>query len=111
MEISNADMIGGVIFFAVGAAAAFLNYMVILRRVLKSAKSPTDMKPVLKASVIRGIINILVLVLAYLAGGWEKMDCSVMATLLGAVLGLTIPSAFLANRAAGVGRSPDGGDD
>lgn len=81
----GSDLIGGLLAFAVGAALAYGNFRLTKNMLLKK----TGASGVGAVSILRQVINVGYLVLVYFLA--PKLPCSMIALLVGAVLGLTIP--------------------
>ena len=81
----GSDLLGGALAFAVGAALAYGNFCITKNMLLKK----TGATGVSAVSVLRQVINVAYLVLVYFLA--PKLPCSMIALLVGAVLGLTIP--------------------
>ena len=93
----ESPVVGGVLAFLGGCAVSFLNYF-INARTLK--KKPAALASV---SVVRQLFSVGYLALVFFLARvlpWEPMPL-----LLGAAVGLTIPSILLAMRLAGVNDS------
>lgn len=82
----------GVAGFLFGSLVAALNYRLSLRFIQK-AKRTSD---VMKVSLLRQMLNILALVVAFIIGKWLLEDW--LALLVGTALGLTLSAQLLAFR-------------
>lgn len=95
-----------VLFFCgaviLGVGGSLVNNLIITRRALKSS----DAKRLMVASLARIVVCAAVMALAYFAG--RQLLPSPLPPLVGAVLGLTIPSFFLAKNLVKPDRSNDG---
>ena len=93
----DSPIAAGVIALLGGGAVAWLNYRINLRTLKKNPSAIASM------SAARQFISVAYLILVYVVAGALGIDR--MAPLLGAALGLTIPSILLAVRLAKINDS------
>ena len=93
----DSPIAAGVIALLGGGAVAWLNYRINLRTLKKNPSAIASM------STARQFISVAYLILVYVVAGALGVDR--MAPLLGAALGLTIPSILLAVRLAKINDS------
>ncbi len=80
------EILGAAVAFAVGCAVSFINYKVSLRAFTKN-----DTRSMYISIALRQVINLCCLIAAYFSA--DLFPWSREASLLGAALGITLPSA------------------
>ncbi len=88
----DAPIVGGVLAFLGGCAVSLLNYWINLRTLKKRPAALASM------SIVREILSIIYLVAAYRLAG--VLPWGHVPLLIGAAVGLTVPSIALAGRLA-----------
>ena len=90
----GSDLLGGALAFAAGAVLAYVNFRLSKNMLLKKS----GVNSVGAVTVLRQIINVGYLLLVYFLA--PKLPWSMIALLIGAVLGLTIPMFLFTYRLA-----------
>lgn len=88
----DSPIVGGLLAFLGGAAVSFLNYRISLRTLKRKPSALASM------SVVRQLLSVAYLVAAFLVSKILPWDYVPM--LLGAAVGLTVPSVLLSLRLA-----------
>ena len=102
-DTMGSDLLGGLLTFAVGGLLAYGNFC-LTKRMLQKKDGASGVGAV---SILRQVINVAYLVLVYFLA--PKLPCGMIALLVGAVLGLTIPMFLFTLRLAKLTK-PAGGE-